>query len=90
LLAHLSRDEVVIDIEDHDCPCCGSSLQPIGVLRTKQLDTASAQLWVRVTRRPRNVRRICDGVILVAPGPERSVDYGMATEALIGYVVVSK
>jgi zinc-finger binding domain of transposase IS66 len=86
----LPRDEVVIDIEDHDCPCCGSSLQPIGKLHTEQLDIALAQLRVRVTRRPRYVRRTCDGVIVVAPAPERPVDGGMATEALIMNVVVSK
>jgi transposase len=81
---------VVIDVEDHDCPCCGSSLQAIGELRTEQLDIAPAQLRVRVMRRPRYVCRTCDGVIMVAPAPERPVDRGMATEALIVHVVVSK
>ena len=90
LPAHLPRDEVVIDIEDHDCPCCGRSLQVIGELRTEQLDIAPAQLRVRVTRRPRYVCRTCDGVIVVAPAPERPIDGGMATEALIAHVVVSK
>ena len=90
LPAHLPRDEVVIDIEDHDCPCCGGSLQAIGELRTEQLDISPAQLRVRVTRRPRYVCRTCDGVIMVAPAPERPIDGGMATEALIAHVVVSK
>ena len=44
----------------------------------------------RVTRRPRYVCRSCDGVIAVAPAPERPIDGGMATEALIVHVVVSK
>jgi transposase len=43
LAAHLPGDEAVIDIEDHDSPYCGSSLQPIGELRTGQLDIAPAQ-----------------------------------------------
>jgi transposase len=90
LPVHLPRDEVVIDIEDRDCPCCGGSLQAIGELRTEQLDIAPAQLRVRVTRRPRYVCRSCDDVIAVAPAPERPVDAGMATEALIVHVVVSK
>ena len=90
LPAHLPRDEVVIDIEDHDCPCCGGSLQVIGELRTEQLDIAPAQLRVRVTRRPRYVCRTCDGVMVVASAPERPIDGGMATEALIAHVVVSK
>jgi transposase len=87
LPAHLPRDEVLIDIEDHHCPCCGGSLQVIGELRTEQLDIAPAQL---VTRRPRYVCRTCDGVMVVAPAPERPIDGGMATEALITHVVVSK
>lgn len=90
LPAHLPRDEVVIDIDDHDCPCCGGSLQAIGELRTEQLDILPAQLRVRVTRRPRYVCRTCDDVIVVAPAPERPIDGGMATEALIAHVVVSK
>jgi transposase len=63
----------VIDIEGHDCPCCGSSLQSIGELRTEQLDIAPAKLRVRVTCRPRYVRRTCDGVIMVAPANGRSM-----------------
>jgi transposase len=90
LPAHLPRDEVVIDIEDCDCPCCGGSLQVIGELRTEQLDIAPAQLRVRVTRRPRYVCNSCDGVLVVAPAPARPIDGGMATEALITHVVVSK
>ncbi|HSJ40055.1 MAG TPA: IS66 family transposase, partial [Xanthobacteraceae bacterium] len=90
LPAHLPRDEVVIDIEDHDCPCCGAVLQVMGELRTEQLDIAPAQLRVRVTRRPRYVCTSCDGAPVVAPAPERPIDGGMATEALIVHVVVSK
>ena len=90
LPAHLPRYEVVIDIEDRDCPCCGASLQVMGELRTEQLDIAPAQLRVRVTRRPRYVCNSCDGVLVVAPAPERPIDGGMATEALIVHVVVSK
>ena len=90
LPAHLPRYEVVIDIEDRACPCCGGSLQVIGELRTEQLDIAPAQLQVRVTRRPRYVCNSCDGVAVVAPAPERPIDGGMATEALMVHVVVSK
>ena len=50
LPAHLPRYEVVIDIEDHDCSCCGGALQKMGELRTEQLDIAPAQLRVRAGR----------------------------------------
>jgi transposase len=90
LPAHLPRYEVVIDIENRDCPCCGGALHAIDELRTEQLDILPAQLRVRVTRRPRYACRACEGAVLVAPAPERPIDGGMATEALIAHVVVSK
>ena len=32
---HLPRYEVVIDVENHDCPCCGGALHAISELRTE-------------------------------------------------------
>ena len=90
LPAHLPRYEVVVDAGGGDCPCCGHALHPIGELRTEQLDIAPAQLRVRVTRRPRYACRGCEDVVLVAPAPDRPVDGGMPTEALVAHVVVSK
>ena len=90
LPSHLPRDEVVIDVEHEACPCCGGALHAIGELRTEQLDIVPAQLRVRVTRRPRYACRACEGAIVVAPAPERPIDGGMATEAMIVHVVVSK
>jgi transposase len=87
---HLPRYEVLIDVECRDCPCCGGALHAIGELRTEQLDIVPAQLRVRVTRRPRYACRACEGAVVVAPAPERAIDGGMATEALIAHVVVSK
>ena len=90
LPAHLPRYEVVIDIEKRDCPCCGGALHAIDELRSEQLDIVPAQLRVRVTRRPRYACRGCEGAVVDAPAPERPIDGGMATEALIAHVVVSK
>ncbi len=90
LPAHLPRYEVVLDVEAQSCPCCGHALHAIGELRTEQLDIAPAQLRVRVIRRPRYACRACEGAVLVAPAPDRPVDGGMPTEALVAHVVVSK
>jgi transposase len=90
LPAHLPRYEVLIDIEHRDCPCCGGALHVIDEERSEQLDIVPAQLRVRVTRRPRHACRGCEGAVVVAPAPERPVDGGMATEAMIAYVLVSK
>ena len=40
-------------------------------------------------RRPRYACRACEDTIVVAPAPDRPVDGGMPTEALIIHVVVS-
>ena len=87
---HLPRYEVVIDVEHGACLCCGNALQAIGELRTEQLDVIPTQLRVRVTRRPRYACRACEDTIVVATAPDRPVDGGMPTEALIIHVVVSK
>jgi transposase len=90
LPAHLPRYEVLIDVEHRDCPCCGGALHVIDEVRSEQLDIVPAQLRVRVTRRPRYACRTCEGAVVVAPAPERPIDGGMATEALVMHVVVSK
>jgi hypothetical protein len=43
-----------------------------------------------VVRRPHCACRACEGGVVQAPAPERPIDGGMATEALIARVVVSK
>jgi hypothetical protein len=76
LPAHLPRYEVLIDIENRDCPCCGGTLHVIDEERSEQLDIVPAQLRVRVTRRPRYACRTCEGAVVVAPAPERPIDGG--------------
>jgi transposase len=90
LPAHLPRYEVVIDAAPDACPCCGGAMHAIGEERTEQLDIVPAQLRVRVTRRPRYACRSCEAAVVVAPAPARPIDGGMATEALIVHVLVSK
>ena len=90
LPSHLPRYEVLIDVEHSACPCCGGVLHRIGELRSEQLDIVPAQLRVRVTRRPRYACRSCESAVVVAPAPERPIDGGMATEALVVHVLVSK
>jgi transposase len=90
LPSHLSRYEVVIDVEHEACPCCGGKMHCIGEVRTEQLDIAPAQLRVRVTRRPRYACRSCAEAVVVAEAPARPIDGGMPTEALIVHIVVSK
>jgi transposase len=90
LPSHLPRYEVLIDIDSKVCPCCGGVLHAIGEDRTEMLDIIPARLRVKVIRRPRYACRACEGAVVQAPAPERPIDGGMATEAMIIHVVVSK
>jgi transposase len=90
LPAHLPRFEVVIDLASKECPCCGGTLHKIGEERTEPLDMVPSQLRVKVTCRPRYACRVCEGAVVQAPAPERPIDGGVATEALLVHVVVSK
>jgi transposase len=90
LPAHLPRVELVIDVEDKACPCCGGTLHLIGEDKAEMLDYVPAQLRVRVIRRPRYGCRSCEQAIVQAPAPERPSDGGMATEALLAHVLVNK
>jgi transposase len=87
---HLPRYEVFVDIESKDCPCCGGRLHLIGEDRTEQLDIIPATLRVKVVRRPRYACRACEAAVVQAEAPERLIAGGMATEALVTHVMVSK
>jgi transposase len=90
LPAHLPRIEVLVDIEDKSCPCCGGALHPIGEDTSEMLDIVPAQLRVKVIRRPRYGCRACEEAVVQAPAPERPITSGMATEALLAHVLVAK
>jgi transposase len=90
LPAHLPRVEVVVDVEDQACPCCGAGLHRIGEDSAEMLDYVPAQLRVRVIRRPRYGCRVCEGAVVQAPAPERPIDGGLATEALLAQVLIGK
>jgi transposase len=90
LPAHLPRYEVVLDVDSKACPCCGSTLHQIGEATTEMLDLVPAQLRVKVVRRPRYGCRQCEACVVQAPAPERPIDGGMATEALLAHVMISK
>src|SRR3954451_162782 len=90
LPAHLPRIEVLVDVEDKICPCCGGSLHAIGEDTSEMLDLVPAQLRVKVIRRPRYGCRACQEAVVQAPAPERPITGGMATEALLAHVLVAK
>jgi transposase len=90
LPAHLSRVEVIVDVDDKACPCCGGTMHIIGEDRAEMLDYVPAQLRVKLIRRPRLGCRACEGAVVQAPAPDRPIDGGMATEALLAHVLINK
>jgi transposase len=89
LPAHLTREDVRVDVESHACPCCGRALHPIGETVSEMLDHVPARLRVIRICRPRYGCRAC-GTIHQAPAPERPIARGLATPALLAHVLVSK
>src|ERR671912_620250 len=81
LPAHLPRVEVLVDVEDKSCPCCGGTLHVIGEDTSEMLDFVPAQLRVKGIRRPRYARRACEEGVVQAPALERPITGGEATEA---------
>src|SRR5580704_825690 len=90
LPAHLPRIEMVVDIEDHTCPCCRNALHRIGEDRSEKLDIIPAQLRVLVVRRPKYACRACEEVVVQAAAPARLIEGGLPTEATVAQVLVSK
>src|SRR5437667_5392202 len=90
LPVHLPREEIVIDVEDKTCACCGGLKHRIGEDVSERLDVIPAQLKVIVTRRPKYACRACAGEVTQAPAPERLIESGIPTEALIAHVLVAK
>jgi len=90
LPAHLPRVDMVVDIEDHACPCCHNALHRIGEDVSERLDIVPAQLRVVVIRRPKYGCRACEEVVVQAPAPARLVEGGLPTDTTVAQVLVSK
>ena len=87
LPAHLPRIEMVVDIDDHTCPCCGNALHRIGEDTGERLDIVPAQFRVLVVRRPKYACRACENVVVQAPAPARLIEGGLPTEATVAQVL---
>jgi len=90
LPAHLPRIEMVVDIEDHACPCCKNGLHCIGEDVSERLDIVPAQFRVLVVRRPKYACRACEDGVVQAAAPARLIEGGLPTEATVAQVLVSK
>jgi len=87
---HLPREEIVIDVADKTCACCGGLKHLIGEDVSERLDMIPAQFKVTVTRRPKYACAVCEGEVVQAPAPERLIENGIPTEAVVAHVLVAK
>ena len=87
---HLPREEIVIEPDDKDCPCCGGALHVIGEDVSERLDRIPAKLKVIITRRPKYACRSCTDGVHQAPAPARLITGGLPTKAFVADVLVSK
>ena len=90
LPSHLPREEIVIEPQAQSCPCCGGALHVIGEDVSERLDKVPARLRVIVTRRPKYACRSCTDGVVQASAPNRLIEGGLPTEALVADVLVSK
>ncbi|MBY3349169.1 IS66 family transposase [Rhizobium laguerreae] len=90
LPAHLPRIEMIVDVDDHACPCCRNDLHRIGEDVSEKLDIIPAQFRVLVVRRPKYACRGCEGVVVQAAAPARLIEGGIPTEATVAQILVSK
>lgn len=86
---HLPREEVLLDIDDGGCSCCGGALHRIGESQSEMLDWVPATFKVIRITRPKYACRACGTVAQVA-APERAIAGGVATPALLAQVLVAK
>jgi transposase len=87
---HLPREEIVIDVADKTCACCGRLKHRIGEDVSERLDVIPAQFKVVVTIRPKYACDGCIGEVSQAPAPERLIEKGIPTEATVAHVLVAK
>jgi transposase len=87
---HLPRREQIIEPDSTLCPCCTGQMHRIGECVHEALDVVPAILRVLRTVRPKYGCRACESAVAQAQAPSRLITAGMASTALVSWVVVSK
>jgi transposase len=91
LPAHLPREEVLVDVPEHERRCftCGKPMQRIGEDRSERVEVIPASVFVKVIVRPKYA---CTGQhgIQQAPAPPAPVPGGRFDFGLVAHVVTNK
>ena len=90
---HLPRVEETIVCAPEDCCCaqCGVEMAVIGYDESEVLDREPVKYFVRVRRREKRACRRCeDAAVVAAELPERIVEKGLASDAVVIDTVIAK
>jgi transposase len=92
LPAGLPRVERIIACTPEQCACnnCGRETSVIGYEESEQLDVEPAHYFVSVVKREKRACRGCAQGVSAAPVPERIVEKGLVSDAVVIDTLVSK
>jgi transposase len=92
LPADLPRVERIVPCTQEQCMCrgCGKEMPVIGYEESEQLDVEPAHYFVAVTKREKRACRGCAQGVNTAPVPERIVEKGLISDAVVINTLVSK
>ena len=91
----LPREQVIHDITDKTCDCCGGELHKMGEDKSEKLEFIPAQIKVIEHIRPKYACRHCDKSsthtpIKQASMPAMPINKGIATSSLLSQLITSK
>jgi len=86
---NLPRVEEVLACVNPHCAKCGQATTVIGYDESEQLDVEPARYFVKVTKREKRACRGCE-TVTSAPLPDRIIDKGLASDAIVINTVVAK
>ena len=88
--SHLPRVDVIIDIADKSCPCCGGGLHKIGEIQKEMFDVVPNSISGEADH-PSALRLPgLQSAVVQAPAPEQPVDGGMVCEAFLAHIATMK
>ncbi|WP_404395210.1 IS66 family transposase [Pseudoalteromonas phenolica] len=91
----LPREQIIHDIDDKCCACCGGELHKIGEDTSEKLEFIPAQVKVIEHIRPKYACRDCEksgteSKIKQQPMPAMPINKGIATASLLSQIITSK
>lgn len=95
IAAELPRVDVIHDIDDKTCACCGHALHRMGEEVSEQIEFIPAQIRVTRNIRPKYSCRTCETqgtevTIQIADVPPAIIPKSMATPSLLAQIISSK